>query len=43
MRYNYLHLLKPWLELTDMPRVGLWWYDDDDERCTGADDGERRL
>jgi len=35
----------PWLELIDIPRVGLWWYDDDDvdERVLGADDGERRV
>ena len=40
---NYLHLLKPWLEFTEIPRVGLWWYDEDERVVEGADDGERRL
>lgn len=40
---NYLHLLKPWLELTAIPLVGLWWYDDDERVALGADEGDRRL
>lgn len=43
---NGISIFIPWFELIEMPRVGLAWYDDDeevDERVPGADDGDRRL
>jgi hypothetical protein len=45
-RLEIQYSLIPWLELTEIPRVGLAWYEDDEdveERVLGADDGDRLL
>lgn len=46
MEMEIQYSLIPWFELTEMPRVGLAWYDDEeevDERVPGADEGDLRL